>query len=79
MDANRGGGGGRRRRQVEGSRREVSLLSEEEGVEVPSKIDFRDPKFTLALNLYWIKNGCTQKVINVLSGKEITNFLPRPG
>ena len=27
-------------------------------------------------NLYWTKNGCTHKVIDVLSGKGITNFTP---
>ena len=48
----------------------------EEGVEVPSKIDFCDPKFTLTSNPYWTKKGCTHKVTDVLSGKGITNFNP---
>ena len=47
-----------------------------EGEEVPSKIHFRDPKFTSTPNLYSNKNGCNQKVINVLYGKNITNFTP---
>ena len=49
---------------------------EEEGVELPSNIDFSDPKSTSTPNLYWTKNRYTQKVINVLFGKGITNFIP---
>ena len=65
--------------QVEGGRREgplLSSLSEEEGVEVPSKVNFRNLKFTLTSKPYCTKNGYTQKVINILSGKGITNFAP---
>ena len=50
--------------------------SSEEGVEVPYKIKFFDPKFTSTLKPYWTNNGCTQKDINVPSGKGITNFTP---
>ena len=80
MTAELGGRGDRRQQQVKRGRRErLSSLEEEEeeeGVEVTSKISFRDPKFTSTLNLYWTKNGCTQKFIYVLSGKGITNFIP---
>ena len=78
MTSELGGRGDRRQQQVEGVRWEGSSSSSEEevGVEVPSKIDFRDTKFTSTSNPYWTKNGCTQKVIDVLSGKEITNFTP---
>ena len=73
MNAEMGGRGDRRQQHLEGGRREGSS---EEGVEVPSKIDFHDPKFTLTSNPYWTNNRCTQKVIDLLSGKEITNFTP---
>ena len=82
MTAKLGGLRDRWQQQVEVGQRDGSWSSlsseeeEEEGVEVPSKTDFRDPKFTSTLNPYWTKNGCTQKVIDVLSSKEITNFTP---
>ena len=59
MTAELGGRGDRRQQQVKRGRRErLSSLEEEEeeGVEVTSKIDFRDPKLTLTSNLYWPKN-----------------------
>ena len=74
MTAELGGRGDIRQQQVEGGRREGS--SSEEGVEVPSKIDLSDPKFTSTSNPYWTKNGFTQKVFNVLSSKGKTNFTP---
>ena len=62
--------------QVKGGRWGGSLLLEEEGVEVPSKINFRNSKFTSTSNPYFTNNGCTHKVIYVLCGKGITNFTP---
>ena len=77
MTSDIGGQGDGRKQQIEGGQWEGSSPpEEEEGVEVPSKIDFHDPKFTSTSNPYWTKNGCTQKVINVLSGKKVTNFTP---
>ena len=79
MTAELGGRGGQK--SVAGRRRETGGVvigggGGRGGVEVPSKIDFCDPKFTLATNPYRTKNGFTQKVIDVLSGKGITNFTP---
>ena len=52
-----GGKGDIRQQQAEGGQWERSSLSsledEKEGVEVPSNIDFRNPKFTLTLNPYY--------------------------
>ena len=79
MTAELGGRGYRRQQQVEGGLQEGSSLEDEEeekGIEVPSKTDFRDPKFTSTSNPYWTKNGCTQKFINLLSSKGITNLTP---
>ena len=78
MTAEIGGRGDRHQQQVEGGKREGSSLLEEEegGVEVLSKIKFLDPRFTLTSNPYCTKNGCTQNVISVISGKGITNFTP---
>ena len=45
-------------------------------MEVLSKIDFGNPTFTSTSNPFCNKNGCTQKFIEVLSGKGITNFIP---
>ena len=78
MTAEIGGRGDRHQQQVEGGQREGSSLLEEEegGVEVPSKIKFLDPRFTLTSNPYCTKNRCTQKFISVISGEGITNFTP---
>ena len=80
MTAELGGRGNIRHKQVEGGRQKGSSLSlsleeeeeeeeEEGGIEVLSKIDFRDPRFTSTSNSYWNTNGCTRKIIDVLSGK----------
>ena len=77
MTSDIGGQGDGRKQQIEGGRWEGSSPpEEEEGVEVPSKIDFHDPKFTSTPDPYCNKNGCTHKVIDVLSNKGITNFTP---
>ena len=78
MTAKHGGQGNIWYKQVEGGRRESSSLSssEEEGVEVQSKTIFRNTKFTSTSNPYCTNNGCTQKVICVLSSKRIINFNP---
>eukprot|EP00566_Odontella_aurita_P008957 CAMPEP_0113580260 /NCGR_PEP_ID=MMETSP0015_2-20120614/30570_1 /TAXON_ID=2838 /ORGANISM="Odontella" /LENGTH=857 /DNA_ID=CAMNT_0000484421 /DNA_START=353 /DNA_END=2924 /DNA_ORIENTATION=+ /assembly_acc=CAM_ASM_000160 len=45
-------------------------------VEKEDPINYKDPKFTSTSNSYWVDNGMSQKIIDALSEKGITNFTP---